>query len=215
MLDRTTRPRRGVRQPPDPKCRKRALRAHWLSVGKEIPGAGSRVPGLPEARRTSPPPPVPWGLALCRSSVMYRPVIPLCLVLLFAATAPCATAEEPPAPNFDRVDHARPQAHLALSPQVGDAAKIRSLASQLKAGHAGGDAGVHLPVDAPQPPLRRTRRVRVADPGRDARGPHLRRLRGPRRRLRHARPRRRHPHRSGSRPWTWTGSTSSGRRRRP
>lgn len=59
----------------------------------------------------------------------------LLLVLLVAATGLDAAAEEPPAPRLDRVDHANPgaQAHLVLSPQVGDASKIRSLAAQLKA----------------------------------------------------------------------------------
>ena len=56
-----------------------------------------------------------------------------CLVLSVVATPPPASAGEPPVPNFDRVSHDPPQAHLALSPRVGDAAKIRSLAAQLKA----------------------------------------------------------------------------------
>jgi len=59
--------------------------------------------------------------------------VALCFALLLAASARDANAEAPPAPNFDRVRHADPQAQLALSPKVGDAAKIRSLASQLKA----------------------------------------------------------------------------------
>lgn len=65
---------------------------------------------------------------------MRVPLLAACLVALLTAAVHPARADEPPAPDFDRVDHANPQAHLALSPRVGDAAKIRSLASQLKAG---------------------------------------------------------------------------------
>ena len=57
----------------------------------------------------------------------------LCLSLPLAVWGPAAAAEEAPAPRFDGVDHSTPEAHLALSPRVGDAGKIRSLATQLKA----------------------------------------------------------------------------------
>lgn len=62
---------------------------------------------------------------------IYR--IALCLSLLLAVWSPDASAEDVPPPRFDRVSHAQPAAHLAISPQVGDAGKIRSLADQLKA----------------------------------------------------------------------------------
>jgi len=62
------------------------------------------------------------------------PLLALLLCLAASSARPAAAGgDAPPEPRFDRVDHANPQAHLALSPQVGDAARIRSLASQLKA----------------------------------------------------------------------------------
>ena len=71
-----------------------------------------------------------------RTPIPLHGLARLSLVLLWlvlsAASAPVAAADEPPAPDFARVDHADPALHLALSPEVGDAAKIRSLASQLK-----------------------------------------------------------------------------------
>jgi Transglutaminase-like superfamily len=60
--------------------------------------------------------------------------VPLLLLLLGAVPRPAlAGDEEPvPAPRFDRVDHARPADHLALSGQVADAARFRQLATQLR-----------------------------------------------------------------------------------
>ena len=86
----------------------------------------------------------------------------LALTGLLAVALRAAAEEAPPQPRFDGIDYARPQAHLALSPQVGDAKQIESLAGQLKGEQRAGDPRQHLAVDEPQPPVRRARRVQVA-----------------------------------------------------
>jgi hypothetical protein len=67
-------------------------------------------------------------------SALFPVLLSLLLLALASAAAgpPAAADERVPAPRFDRVNHARPDARLALSPEVGDERMIRSLAGQLK-----------------------------------------------------------------------------------
>ncbi|MDJ0976518.1 MAG: hypothetical protein QNJ98_18815 [Planctomycetota bacterium] len=52
-------------------------------------------------------------------------------VLMLVALVPVAQAEEPPTPNADRIDYAKPDAYRRLDPMLGDAKAIQGLAAQL------------------------------------------------------------------------------------
>ena len=55
----------------------------------------------------------------------------LVLLLLLLAVGAARAGDAPPAPDFDRVDHAKPERYLDLPATIGRAARIREIAAGL------------------------------------------------------------------------------------
>ena len=61
-----------------------------------------------------------------------RPLVPWTALALAAPLAALQDAAPPPAPDFERADHARPEAQLELYPSMGDADTLRRAAETLR-----------------------------------------------------------------------------------